>query len=1317
MTSRTEKPVLAVPVESLASSVDMSVSQESLALVVSDEALSSLQFEVDSLRGRLKRRNLVIDAIRKAYLRDVVTIKHHLIRSKEDPAYDPGSDSELVHRLPSLDMRPTLELFAPAECSLKVKPCEQCGGALEIIHRESKRVAALSKSCAELQKVEQECRLKASRMEIQANKDRKALSELAERSSADREVFLRQITSLKGELAAVDYESFEKIRKSLLENQKELAANRAKMAGYNLLKEKLDCLVKEAEDLKAKVEANAIEMKELERLRILADEEKEAALKEVEEQNMLLQQEREERAKLEESSRNISEELQRAHEKNERMQQLLDESRKNEAYLKQKISAADLEHADTMESEQAQQEELRNQVESIRSELRAAKKNAEKAKKNLDELKADAEKAKKLAQDEEGKRLTLEFEENLKKMQTEYENVISNLRKDIVLKDDKISKGESKLRAEINLRLEAEERFKAEIEDLKSEKEQLTSQVEETETKLSDAKDEITEVTNKLAGVSTELDAAKKELVDTKEELKESVNELEEARNGMNAMKSALANAEDEVGNLQGSLKESREVRVNSLASNLALKASLQKKRDDDDDDSNNNSKEEEEGAEEKKAGEEGANAEVMEEVRDLKNKVTKLEEELAAEVALKEEIENVGKEEKEMHSFANEKCEKLERQVTQLTDEVSKQQLAIDMFEEEKNKRIASSDDPEAARKSQEEFDARQRMVQETIQKSLDQRDEAHSAELEVMRNKLKEQEAEHNEKLEEYKKNLEQAFDGGDTNTTSDENERPSESNQALEAQIEELLGEQQQLQEQAKALVAERNELAKALEQAQEISSSEKAENGGNAAVSVMMKVQITKLKQDNASLLEDKNDLDLKFKSQREEMTAELEKLKAANSDLKIEVENLQTEAVQKNVTSAIPGMLLQKKLKDKEAALKKDAEQIGFLQGQCDRTAELMLGMCSNLCDYITSAEENLTKDAVDFDDTSVPAESSAVSSLANAINVGDVSVVELAAWTKDANDKKLIIDYLDLRYRNTVEVTRREFKGLRDLRDNPPKKKGGNVKVDFMAKQREFKLNKKLGDAEAKLERIREESVNVKTELLSQIEEVTERLDRTDRELRRTLQLNEQYLPQVKAWESLKVEHEGLQVKYNELTSRSEELAKDLERKSNEIKIFSTDLFKCNIKIKNYSRDMEALEKKLGSRVIEVKTLKKDLKKVNAKLDDIKKEEQDRLDSMEDMETQFSPIQVDSACQTDFIGKGVTLRQSNSMVGPSKIWTKPFVSIVETHTSAARAALTGGLLPSLGPETTDSIDSGSASFRVKSAGGILGGGRRNINYF
>ena len=44
------------------------------------ECSSSLDFELNQLRGRLDRRNALLDIIRKAYHRDVLVVKEHLQR-------------------------------------------------------------------------------------------------------------------------------------------------------------------------------------------------------------------------------------------------------------------------------------------------------------------------------------------------------------------------------------------------------------------------------------------------------------------------------------------------------------------------------------------------------------------------------------------------------------------------------------------------------------------------------------------------------------------------------------------------------------------------------------------------------------------------------------------------------------------------------------------------------------------------------------------------------------------------------------------------------------------------------------------------------------------------------------------------------------------------------------------------------------------------------------------------------------------------------------------------------------------------------------
>lgn len=56
-----------------------------------------------------------------------------------------GPGTDITDAVPSLDMRPVLALFSPEDAFLRVEPCSACGGHLEIVTRETKRVAKLTK--------------------------------------------------------------------------------------------------------------------------------------------------------------------------------------------------------------------------------------------------------------------------------------------------------------------------------------------------------------------------------------------------------------------------------------------------------------------------------------------------------------------------------------------------------------------------------------------------------------------------------------------------------------------------------------------------------------------------------------------------------------------------------------------------------------------------------------------------------------------------------------------------------------------------------------------------------------------------------------------------------------------------------------------------------------------------------------------------------------------------------------------------------------------------------------------------------------------
>lgn len=56
-----------------------------------------------------------------------------------------GPGTEITDAIPSLDMRPVLALFSPEDAFLRIESCTGCGGHLEIVTKETKRVARLTK--------------------------------------------------------------------------------------------------------------------------------------------------------------------------------------------------------------------------------------------------------------------------------------------------------------------------------------------------------------------------------------------------------------------------------------------------------------------------------------------------------------------------------------------------------------------------------------------------------------------------------------------------------------------------------------------------------------------------------------------------------------------------------------------------------------------------------------------------------------------------------------------------------------------------------------------------------------------------------------------------------------------------------------------------------------------------------------------------------------------------------------------------------------------------------------------------------------------
>ena len=163
-----------------------------------EESLSrrySSELEIHELRGRLDRRNALLDVIRKAYHRDVLVIKEYLTD------YTASGSPPSLDSVPSIDLRETFRLFAPQECELRVLPCWTCGGQLEVIHRESARIVNFKHSIQLLEEKERDLCMEAVNAKVSAQKDRECLLNVMERRKHERDVLLEQILSLKHQVA------------------------------------------------------------------------------------------------------------------------------------------------------------------------------------------------------------------------------------------------------------------------------------------------------------------------------------------------------------------------------------------------------------------------------------------------------------------------------------------------------------------------------------------------------------------------------------------------------------------------------------------------------------------------------------------------------------------------------------------------------------------------------------------------------------------------------------------------------------------------------------------------------------------------------------------------------------------------------------------------------------------------------------------------------------------------------------------------------------------------------------------------------------
>jgi type I site-specific restriction endonuclease len=118
----------------------------------------TLTLMMKEYRERLYRRTKLMEEMRRSYLKDVVALKHVLNDVLKDTERE-HAITQLNAAIPSLDLRQTLAPHAPEHSAFNIKPCESCGGQLEITLNVSERLQELTEALAVMKKNEQNLKL------------------------------------------------------------------------------------------------------------------------------------------------------------------------------------------------------------------------------------------------------------------------------------------------------------------------------------------------------------------------------------------------------------------------------------------------------------------------------------------------------------------------------------------------------------------------------------------------------------------------------------------------------------------------------------------------------------------------------------------------------------------------------------------------------------------------------------------------------------------------------------------------------------------------------------------------------------------------------------------------------------------------------------------------------------------------------------------------------------------------------------------------------------------------------------------------------
>ena len=216
------------------------------------KAYEAQEKENKDLKDRLQKRSDLIEEIRTAYLRDVVTIKHCLTNVL-DPVEKKAVLDEYAGRLPSLDLTQTLVTYAPPNAHLRFKQCGECGGHVDIVINDSDHVAKLTDMIGTLKDREARLRLTLATEDARTEKMKEDHNNASKQHAEEKRFLYSELKKLKEEVTKTSTEN-NRLSKNATEYREEIREHKDNIVHLEVKAEKLILVEEQAKELQTNLQ-------------------------------------------------------------------------------------------------------------------------------------------------------------------------------------------------------------------------------------------------------------------------------------------------------------------------------------------------------------------------------------------------------------------------------------------------------------------------------------------------------------------------------------------------------------------------------------------------------------------------------------------------------------------------------------------------------------------------------------------------------------------------------------------------------------------------------------------------------------------------------------------------------------------------------------------------------------------------------------------------------------------------------------------------------------------------------------------------------